>query len=167
MNGETWQKPWVRMLTTAAVAALMLIIFLFSTENAEESDHRSAFFSEPVIRILHPEFDSLSADEQTALFNAVQHIVRKCAHFTEYMLLGLALRFCLESWFGQRLKAGVLLLYSMGGGALYACTDEMHQLLIDGRSGQWTDVLIDLCGAAAGAVIGTLILRRTRKEHRG
>ena len=30
---------------------------------------------------------------------------------------------------------------------IYACTDEVHQLFIDGRAGRCTDVIIDMAGA--------------------
>ena len=51
-------------------------------------------------------------------------------------------------------------------GTLYAVTDEMHQLLIEGRSGQWTDVLIDSAGALTGVLIIALVLWMVRKRNR-
>ena len=37
-------------------------------------------------------------------------------------------------------------------------------MLIDGRSGQWTDVLLDSCGVLAGVLLVTLILGRLQKK---
>ena len=53
-----------------------------------------------------------------------------------------------------------------GFSTLYAVTDEMHQLLIEGRSGQWTDVLIDSAGALTGVLIIALVLWMVRKRNR-
>ena len=44
--------------------------------------------------------------------------------------------------------------------------DELHQLLIDGRSGQWSDVLLDSGGVLTGALIAGLILALTWKRQR-
>jgi len=35
----------------------------------------------------------------------------------------------------------------------YACTDEFHQTHTEGRSGAWTDVLVDSCGVLAGMLL--------------
>ena len=49
-------------------------------------------------------------------------------------------------------------------GTAYAGTDELHQLLIDGRSGQWTDVLLDSAGAMTGVLLAALALYLIRKR---
>ena len=154
------QKAWVRFLLTFLTVVMMALIFFFSTEPAERSDRTSGQLSMTVIKALHPDYDTYTQERKDALFADVQHIVRKCAHFTEYMILGILLRMCLESWFGKRSR---LNLYSLGTGTLYACTDELHQLIIDGRSGQITDVLLDGCGVLIGVLFVFLIL----KNHKG
>ena len=42
---------------------------------------------------------------------------------------------------------------------LYACTDELHQIFVPGRSAQFRDVLIDTLGASFGATITYLIIK--------
>ena len=42
------------------------------------------------------------------------------------------------------------LLIPWGIAALYAVTDEFHQLFVPGRSGQFSDVVLDSAGALAG-----------------
>ena len=42
---------------------------------------------------------------------------------------------------------------------LYACTDELHQIFVPGRSAQFRDVLIDTLGASFGAIITYLIIK--------
>ncbi len=50
---------------------------------------------------------------------------------------------------------------------LYACTDEIHQIFVPGRSAQFRDVLIDTLGASFGTLIAYLILKLITKikEH--
>ena len=140
----------------------MGMIYCFSMEDAEHSDQTSGQLSEAVIRIAYPDFEKKTPDEQQRIFDDVQHIVRKTAHFMEYMLLGFLMRLCMESWFGR--KKGMTPA-SWGAATLYACTDEMHQLRIDGRSGQWTDVAIDSFGVFAGTMIAELIIYFALKKH--
>ena len=153
--GTGWQRTWVRVLMTGLTVAVMILIFLFSMEPAEESDHTSGRLSRKVIAALYPDFDRKTPEEQQRIYDSVQHTVRKAAHFTEYTLFGKRRGLFPAAW--------VL-------GTLYAGTDELHQLLIDGRSGQWTDVLIDSGGVLTGAAAAALLiylLNLRRKDRTG
>ncbi len=161
-----WQNPWVRTVTTLLTVAVMVLIFCFSMEDAENSDRRSGVFSEQVVRIVYPDYDRMDGTEQKAVYDRVQYAVRKCAHFTEYMILGFLLRLCLESWFGHRMrKFRILALIGFGAGTAYACSDEAHQLVIDGRSGQWKDVLVDSSGVLTGVTLGTLLIKSLSRQN--
>lgn len=164
MRNTGWQRTWVRALTTALTVGMMILIFCFSMEPAERSDRTSGQISEAVVHAVYRDYDRMPVQEQHSIFNSVQHIVRKAAHFTEYTVLGLLLRLCLLSWFGRR--KGIPYL-AWGIGALYACTDELHQMLIDGRSGQWTDVLLDSCGVLTGVLIAMAVLALVRRKTEG
>ena len=167
MTRTGWQKTWVRMATTLLTAAVMIMIFFFSTENGNESDRRSGVISMAVIRLIHPEYEQMDEEAMKDIYDGVQHIVRKCAHFTEYMMLGFMIRLCVESWFGNRKRGrGCLGVAASGAGILYACTDEAHQMAIEGRMGAWADVLVDAGGVLAGAVIGTLLIRSLEKRKK-
>ena len=166
MTETGWQRSWVRILTTLLTAAVMVMIFAFSTEDAEHSDRTSGLISRRVLSIIHPEYEQLEESRQKLLYDDMQHIVRKCAHFTEYMVLGLMLRLCLESWFGRTVrKSRSLTIAGFCGGTIYACTDEFHQLLIEGRSGQWSDVLVDGSGVLLGVLIAALLIRRINRRN--
>ena len=151
------QKIWVRILTTLLTVGMMTLIFCFSMEPAEMSDATSGKISESVADLIRPEWRSLPEPERTEYYNSVQFSVRKCAHFTEFALLGVSLRLCLESWLGKRKG---LTLPAWLGGTVYAMTDEWHQLMIDGRSGQWADVGIDSAGVLTGVLIAAACLWR-------
>ena len=166
MENNGLQRIWIRILLTVLTVALMVQIFCFSMETAERSDATSRKYAEQVISLLHPDYERYPEDQQQVLLNEVQHVVRKLAHFTEYAALGLLMTLCLMSWFGRRQRTGFA---AWAGGTFYACTDELHQLLTDGRSGQWTDVLIDSSGVLTGVLLVSLVihlirLRKKRKE---
>ena len=162
MERTGWQQTWVRILTTTLTVAVMVMIFCFSMENAEHSDQTSGKISMEVIHVIHPDYDEKPPQVQKAIYDDVQYVVRKIAHFTEYALLGLMMRFCLESWFGRRKGMSPI---AWAGGTLYAVTDELHQLQIDGRYGQWKDVLIDSSGVLAGTLAACLILHLIFKKR--
>ncbi len=160
MKRTGWQNGWVRTVTTLLTVAVMIMIFCFSMENAEKSDQRSGRISLLIIRVFYPDYETEEADRQQEIYDLVQHIVRKCAHFTEYMMLGFLIRLCAESWFGHKMKKSrITALIGFGAGTAYACSDELHQIAIEGRMGKWTDVLVDSSGVLAGVLLGTFLIR--------
>ena len=86
-------------------------------------------------------------------------IVRKLAHFTEFFLLGGLL------YLDWSLLGKPALLLSTLTGLLAAAADEFLQTFVPGRSGQLSDVLLDLFGVIVGA--GLALLLRRRKEAKG
>ena len=163
-----WQRTWVRVLTTALTICVMAMIFAFSKQDADRSDHTSGFFSCAIISVLYRDYAMQTTDKQQEIYDNVQFVVRKCAHFSEYTLLGFVLRLCLESWFGHRKKKRYsLMLPAFLCGALYAGSDEWHQKLIDGRSGQWTDVLLDSCGVIFGVILGIRLIDMINRQQKG
>ena len=94
----------------------MLLIFYFSSQNAEQSTQTSAWFL------------------QFLPFS--MHIVRKLAHFTIYAMLGFN-TFYMYKNYGVKHSA----LYALVTCILYACSDEWHQSFISGRSPQITDII--------------------------
>ena len=157
------RKTWIRIGTTLITIGVMVMIFCFSTEPAEKSDTTSGIISKRVADAVRPGWDTLRQEEKKLFFDTVQYYVRKTAHFTEFALLGFCLRICLESWAGR--KRG-LSLFSWAGATGYAVLDEMYQRTVDGRSGQWQDVLIDSSGVLTGALIAAaaLYLLLTRRR---
>ena len=154
-------KTWVRIVTTALTIGVMVMIFCFSMETAEESDATSGEIAAWVADRVRPEWRSYPPEEKKAYYDSVQYVIRKCAHFSEFALLGISLRLCLESWLGRRKWLSVC---AWAGSALYAVLDESHQTLVSGRSGQWKDVGIDSAGALTGVLLTVLVLYLVRKR---
>jgi VanZ family protein len=78
-------------------------------------------------------------------------VLRKCAHVTEYAILG----FLLLRAIGREWPA-------LGVGILYAATDELHQHFVHGRHASPVDVAIDTVGLLIGIFLvrGVLHFRR-------
>ena len=72
-------------------------------------------------------------------------VVRKCAHFTEYMVLGILATHAFDVE-GRRTFD-----------ALIPSIDETIQLFVPGRAGMITDVMIDCCGAMTGVALRYLL----------
>ena len=75
-------------------------------------------------------------------------ILRKLAHLAEYAILGALL-----------LRATRHAAVAVALAGLYAVTDEVHQLFVEGRHGSPLDVGIDTLGAIAGVVAWQRIVR--------
>ena len=54
-------------------------------------------------------------------------------------------------------KKWLVLLFSEFSAAVYACTDEFHQLFVEGRDGNFRDVMIDSTGALVGICFGFVV----------
>lgn len=143
----------------------MALIFGFSGQNAEASEHLSGGITEKLQRILLPGWNSLPADIYEQRMHVLHIVIRKCAHFTEYFILG-----CLTAGFAATFggktgrKIGPAVLF----GIIYAMTDEFHQSFVGGRSMELRDVCIDAAGTLAGVLVLTgllyLVLRIKRKK---
>lgn len=129
---------------------IMLMIFLFSSQDADSSTHVSTGILGMIIHWVQPLADQLAGRQMT--FSELEYILRKIAHFSEYALLGasLCVFFSLE-------KHRLCWPWAWLTGTVYACTDEIHQLFSDGRSASIIDVGIDSCGVLCGCLLYLLI----------
>lgn len=90
-----------------------------------------------------------------------EHLLRKSAHFAEYLILGLLTRPALRSLSWNH-SANCLLT-----GVLVPLFDETIQLFRPGRSGQISDVWLDFAGFACGVLLAMIfreILRAKRAK---
>lgn len=118
----------------------MILIFVMSSFNANESTNQSNI----IVHFLSQLFNINNLE-------LLSFIIRKLAHFSEYLILGILIyNYCL------RFDLSILICL------FYAISDEINQILIPGRSCQIRDVIIDLLGALCGIII--LYLYNKRKE---
>jgi len=123
------------------VLAWLIIIFSFSSQPAVISDGNSKY----VIKI----FDLLGLNLNSMWGDLANFIVRKIAHFLEYLILYILLFNAVY----DKLNFKKAIVISLLGVFLYACSDEIHQLFVPGRASRLRDVIIDTSGGALGALI--------------
>jgi VanZ family protein len=146
-----------KILSLFFVIAIMLTIFLFSAQPAQDSSKLSGDIVEVVIKIVLPHYDKLPEIQQQQIKEKVTLIVRKLAHFTEFAILGFLLILHLISYkpyiksFNNKLliRAGISFVI----GILYAVSDEIHQMFVTDRYSSIYDVLIDSFGVLFGISI--------------
>ncbi len=118
----------------------MIFIFVMSSFNANESANQSNI----IVHFISYVFNINNLE-------LLSFIVRKLAHFSEYLILGILIyNYCL------RFDLSILICL------FYAISDEIHQIVIPGRSCQIRDVIIDLLGTICGIII--LYFYNKRKE---
>ena len=166
MKNNTY-KLIKRYIFWAISIALMVFIFLNSHETATESTKTSASLIEQILTIFMPKFVSWPIEQKELLIKSLQFIVRKGAHFSVYLVLGASCFGALNTYsIKMRNKCTLALLISF----VYAISDEIHQLFIEGRSGQVSDVILDLSGAVTGVLITLAIIcvyKRIKKNVKG
>lgn len=151
-----------RTIFGTLIIVWMVTIFCFSSEQSGKSSNTS----ETVIKTglsQMKSFKEMEEPKQKELIEELQHPARKLAHFTIYTIGGLIIFFFVNTFnVCDKNKIVIAILF----GLLYAITDEVHQLFIDGRSGQITDVLIDTAGVSVGSTIIYLLNKLTKKNDK-
>lgn len=89
-------------------------------------------------------------------------IIRKMAHITEYLILGILLFNVLKDYNEVNIKLVIITIMFC---FTYAISDEVHQLFIQSRSGKFSDVLIDTLGSGIGSFICYLVIKKCMKNN--
>lgn len=144
-----------KLLSTILVVIWMTTIFYFSHQQGTGSSSTSKKVSMAIVNILDIR-DQMQEEQKQEIVQVIEPIIRKLAHFTLYMIGGILLVNCAYIYLRENKRA---VLFSSIVGVLYAISDELHQLFINGRSGKATDVLIDGLGVFIGIVVYLLIKR--------
>lgn len=126
----------------------MIFIFIMSSFNSHESSQQSGVIVDFVAHILN-----INNHELLSL------IVRKLAHFTEYLILGILIINLLKDYTNNPLFISIIICL------IYATSDEFHQLFVPGRSCQLRDIMIDTLGSILGIFLyKILIIKDTIKK---
>lgn len=136
---------------------MMAVIFRFSTANGEQSSGLSLQLTEQIVNTLAGVANiELTPEEELSFVESIHTPIRKLGHITEYGLLAIAVAIPLFACHGRR--RWNLVLWCGGICVLYACADEIHQLFVPERSGQFLDVLIDSIGITLGIMFFSLVI---------
>lgn len=134
----------IKTISWVLVAVCMAVIFILSAQTGSQSEQTS--------------------DDFIGFFelNFSVDIVRTAAHCLEFAGLAVLVFNALYRTFG-RFRPWLAFAVS----ALYAVSDEVHQLFVEGRSCQLIDILIDSFGAFLGIIgamiLGKILVRKLRR----
>ncbi len=138
MNKHKKIIAWVLLLIW------MIVIFFMSHQPGEVSSSQSDL----ILKI----FNFIGIELNDYFGELATFIVRKAAHFSEYMIL-FFLAYNVSIKYTRTKQVRFLLIIFV---FLYACTDEFHQNFIPGRNMAFKDVLIDTSGGVLGYIIITI-----------
>ena len=146
-----------KVIKIILVLLWMVMIFLLAKEEAVKSSKKSDGLIIKSVELFTGK--SLSDQEKEKVLKYLVFPVRKCAHLSLYLILGILVISLLREYMVINTK---LVLLSLLICFLYACSDEIHQLFVPGRSGEVRDVLIDTLGACLGVSFYYLVFRKKK-----
>ena len=139
----------------------MIVIFSFSSADANKSTGTSDKVLTTMIEIKDKIADQETPiSEKEIIVKNSSFYVRKIAHITEYLILGLLMFNALKQFNILNIYYAIILCI------LYSCTDEFHQLFINGRSGSFKDVLIDTIGILLGTYLYKILIIKKKKDNK-
>jgi VanZ family protein len=156
-----------RIIAVITVLVWMIVIFIFSAMPSEESNSKSQRTINSVIEKILEITNDLGITDKHPSEGKMKQVIeklnkplRKVAHASEYCVLGIFIYLCLKAC---KIKNYKSIIISIVLAFIYACTDEFHQLFVNGRTGRFTDVLIDTMGAVIGIIIIYIITKIINK----
>ncbi|MGD0812198.1 MAG: VanZ family protein [Verrucomicrobiota bacterium] len=147
-----------RRFVTHWLPLLFWMVAIFSASTTLGSPQNTSRFLVPFLLWLDPQMSWQTIEQ-------VHHCVRKTAHAVEYAVLGFLI------W--RVVHSAVVLAthrtswhfrFSILLAALYAATDETHQIFVPGRQPSVLDVLLDTCGAGIGLAVTWCFLRMRKQK---
>jgi VanZ family protein len=135
------------------VIAWLLLIFGGSTDFFS-AEHTSRFLV-PFLLWLNPHISPGAVE-------ALQSVIRKLGHLTEYAVLAMLLWRALRGGTNWRAKITILFIGTWFACAIFAASDEFHQSFVPSRTASPIDVMIDIAGALLGLAICSMFARRRR-----
>lgn len=140
-----------------------IVIFFFSNMTSDESNEKSKETIDKVVETTlnitnnsgitdkHP-----SEKKMNSVIEKLNKPLRKCMHASVYFILAILIFLEFKSFKMTGWKLYILPVIIC---FIYACTDEFHQSFVNGRTSQFTDVLIDTMGATIGIISINIILK--------
>ena len=148
-KNESSNRGKIPVIKIVILFAVMAVIFIHSAMPGLVTSSESNVIVNPIVDLTHS-YDTFH----------ITVVVRKSAHFIEFLVLGL----CLMAVIGKSGKPKwkhVLIAWLIG--TVYAVSDEIHQYFVPGRSAMVRDVCIDAAGVAVGVLILFIIMwKRSR-----
>lgn len=145
-------NKYKRRIYWGLVIIWCLFIFYHSSKPIELSMKESFFFVDIINKVL-----SIIFNIKSPIINEI--VLRKFAHFFEFMVLG----FLTFNAFLNEKNLIKTLCHSFLFSFFYAISDEVHQYFVPGRSMRVGDIFIDLSGALTGVFLQYYTLKLKSK----
>ncbi|MFZ0887737.1 MAG: VanZ family protein [Candidatus Binataceae bacterium] len=130
-HSDTATRPALRGEVTEWLPAMFWGAVIFTLSTSYFSMSNTALFIEPILRFLMP-------GASAAAIACAHNLVRKGAHFGEYVIL---------FWLMVRGPMARRPHLALAICAVYALLDEGHQIVVPGRTASFYDVGLDFSGA--------------------
>lgn len=152
----------INLLRAILIILLVIMfgtIFNFSDQDGEKSGSLSREVTENVTKNVKS-IQKLEKSQKEKVLDKIEHFIRKLAHFSLYMVVGILTMSLVSTYDLKQIKRiGI----SLSVGVLYAATDELHQAFIPARTAAVGDVCIDSCGAVVGILFVMIVLKIAQK----
>ena len=147
-----------KLFSFLLVLMWMIVIFNFSNQNGPKSTNTSDIVTSMVVNVTtNVTNKEYTREEVKKKVEDSTFYIRKTAHFTEYLILGILVLNLLSNY-GKINKK--MLLLALIFCYLYAVSDEIHQIFIPGRTAKFLDTLIDGAGSLIGIILFSLFKNR-------
>ena len=151
----------LRIISAIVTILIMILIFGFSSQNREESATVSRGLTQYIADIISYIL-KLTENQKLDLISNIHGLIRKIAHFIIYTSLGISSTAFFISYLYKKRKS-ITLITSVGFCCFYAITDEIHQIFVDGRAFQLSDLAVDLGGVVLGTIVFTMLISLINK----
>ncbi|MBR5376765.1 MAG: VanZ family protein [Lachnospiraceae bacterium] len=146
-------KKTGKILSAVPAAIWAYVIWFFSDTPAAVSTDEGITVTEILLNLIGLVI-TVEPEKRAFLIAALEPHIRKIAHMTEFGILFLLLMIPLGLLIRKlSIRTGTAVFVSF----LYACSDEIHQLFVEGRAGRVSDVLIDMMGVVIAALLYLII----------
>lgn len=137
-----------KIIKTLLFVSWLILIYLLSAETGDQSGSLSDGILLSIAKLL-------KISDTKAFVDTFGFFIRKLAHFSEYFILYILTYECFKEY-----NCPKLIVVSVLFCFLYASFDEFHQLFVDGRCGQLSDVIID----SSGSIVSCFLWRLVKKK---
>lgn len=137
-----------KIIKTLLFVSWLILIYLLSAETGDQSGSLSDGILLSIAKLL-------KISDTKAFVDTFGFFIRKLAHFSEYFILYILTYECFKEY-----NCPKLIVVSVLFCVLFASFDEFHQLFVDGRCGQLSDVIID----SSGSIVSCFLWRLVKKK---
>lgn len=148
---EILEKNYVRDISFIVSG----VIFRFSSENAIKSTNTASIIVNPVIHQL----EKSREDHYVSLpeHYKISETIRDVGHFIEFSILSIFVYLLIDLY----VKRTGMIAFAIC--ALYAISDEIHQIFVDGRGASIIDWIIDCIGVLIGISLTYFLINHIKQ----